>query len=179
MHELMQEHKLILAYEGDFSQPIVRNVLQMAEKNLEISGIHVQLRKKVFNIMVECLQNILKHADDEPAADDITNSSIFMIGRVNDTYSILSGNPVHVMKVQEIKNRIDSINEMNTLQQREEYLKIIATGNMTAQGGAGLGFLDMTRKSGQPLEYNFNQLDEHTYFFTLKCSVSAPEYSFD
>jgi len=175
MHEIMQGHKIILAYEGDFSHAIIKNVLNMAEKNLEIAGTELQLKKKVFNIMVECLQNVSKHADDEPLANEVTNSSIFMIGKVNETYSIMSGNPVHVMKIDEIKKRIDAINDMSQVQLREEYLKVISSGIVTKQGGAGLGFLDMLRKSGQPLEYNFTKLDDDLYFFALKCNVSAKE----
>jgi hypothetical protein len=32
IHQFMQEHKVILTYEGNFTQPIIINVLQMAEK---------------------------------------------------------------------------------------------------------------------------------------------------
>ena len=40
------------------------------------------------------------------------------------------------------------------------------------KGGAGLGFIDIARKTGSPLEYHFEPLDDKNSFFLLKTSIS-------
>jgi hypothetical protein len=52
------------------------------------------------------------------------------------------------------------------------YKEIIKGGSgLTNKGGAGLGFVDMARKSGQKLEYEFEELGEGLSFFSLKTTV--------
>ena len=36
----------------------------MAERNMDAIGETSNIKRKVFNVMVECLQNIVKHAED-------------------------------------------------------------------------------------------------------------------
>ena len=43
---------------------------------------------------------------------------------------------------------------------------------LTHKGGAGLGFVDMARKSGQKLHFDFEPIDEHFSFFSLKTIIS-------
>ena len=90
VHEIMKANKLILVYEGEFTQEITKVVLSMAERNLEKSNEENNIKKKVFNVMVECLQNICKHSDEMEGEEETT--AIFMIGMKDNQYMITSGN---------------------------------------------------------------------------------------
>jgi hypothetical protein len=43
---------------------------------------------------------------------------------------------------------------------------------ISEKGGAGLGFIDIARKTGNPLEYHFEPIDEKNSFFLLKTSIN-------
>ncbi|MEK6614869.1 MAG: DUF6272 family protein, partial [Bacteroidota bacterium] len=64
LREKMQKHRYMLAYRGFFSQEITKALLASTEKKLLLEGADTVVKKKVFNVMVECLQNICKHKDD-------------------------------------------------------------------------------------------------------------------
>jgi glycosylphosphatidylinositol transamidase (GPIT) subunit GPI8 len=64
MHQMMLENNIILVYEGEFTQEITKSVLAMAERNMDSIGEESGIKRKVFNVMVECLQNIVKHGDE-------------------------------------------------------------------------------------------------------------------
>ncbi|NBR16255.1 MAG: hypothetical protein EBU01_16995, partial [Crocinitomicaceae bacterium] len=66
-HRMMLEKKLTLAYEGEVTQEITKAFTSMTEKNLEKVEEDGKIKKKVYHVMVECLQNIAKHADDDAA----------------------------------------------------------------------------------------------------------------
>ena len=55
---------LILTYHGEFTQGITKSVLSMAERNLESRGEASTVKRKVFNVMVECLQNIVHPSEN-------------------------------------------------------------------------------------------------------------------
>ncbi|MDQ3393074.1 MAG: SiaB family protein kinase [Bacteroidota bacterium] len=171
LHKIMLDHKLILVYEGEFTQEITKSVLAMAERNMDSMGEESNIKRKVFNVMVECLQNIVKHSD-ELALEDKKSSAIFMIGKKEDEYIITSGNPVKKEHQQQLTDKLDKINGLDKEGLKALYKDIIKGTELSDKGGAGLGFVDMARKSGQKLEYGFESMNEKYSFFSLKTTIS-------
>ena len=172
LHHLMLKNNIILVYEGEFTQEITKSVLAMAERNMDSIGEESSIKRKVFNVMVECLQNIVKHGEELVADEKKMNTAIFMIGKQADSYVITSGNPIKNDEVELLKNKLDQINSLDKEGLKSLYKDIIKSGaGLTERGGAGLGFVDMARKSGQKLEYDFEPLNETYSFFSLKTTV--------
>ncbi len=176
MHQKMLENNIILVYEGEFTQEITKSVLAMTERNMDSLGEESSIKRKVFNVMVECLQNIVKHSEEYTAGKKLVNTAIFMIGKQDDAYVITSGNPVKKVNVEELGNKLDQINNLDKEGLKTFYKEIIRSGSgLTDKGGAGLGFVDMARKSGRKLEYNFYSLDDEYSFFTLKTTIARKQ----
>ena len=172
MHQMMLKNNIILVYEGEFTQEITKSVLAMAERNMDSIGEESGIKRKVFNVMVECLQNIVKHGEEYLSGEIKSNTAIFMIGKLKDSYIITSGNPIRNELVDSLKERLDKINSLDKDGLKTLYKDIIKNGaGLTNKGGAGLGFVDMARKSGQKLEYGFEPLKEGQSFFSLKTTV--------
>jgi hypothetical protein len=51
------------------------------------------------------------------------------------------------------------------------YKFILNHQKLSAKGGGGLGLVDIARKSGNRLEYEFHKYNENYYFFNLTISV--------
>ena len=169
---MMLKNNVILVYEGEFTQEITKAVLAMAERNMESMGEESQIRRKVFNVMVECLQNIVKHSEDLLVEDAQTNTAIFMVGKQKESYVITSGNPIKAEEIEVIKNQLDQINNLDKDGLKTLYKDIIRNDSgLTNKGGAGLGFVDMARKSGQKLEYGFEEMEDGFSFFSLKTTI--------
>src|SRR5436190_14473199 len=94
LHRTMMSQNLILVFQGDFTQETTKSILTMAERNLDSSGEESVIKKKIFNVMVEALQNIAKHSDDSRDGEVNHHAAIFLIGQERSQYSIMSGNPV-------------------------------------------------------------------------------------
>jgi hypothetical protein len=171
LHKTMLSRNLILVYEGEFTQEITKAVLAMAERNMDSLGEESSIKRKVFNVMVECLQNIVKHSEDYNPLSAKRNAAIFIIGKEEDKYVITSGNPVDEETAGKLKDKIDEINELDKDGLKKMYKDIIKNNNLSDKGGAGLGFVDMARKSGQKLEYDFEDMGEGHHFFSLTTTV--------
>ena len=172
MHQMMLNNKVILVYEGEFTQEITRAVLAMAERNMDSIGEESGIKRKVFNVMVECLQNIVKHSEEHSKDSIQTNTAIFMIGKHENSYVITSGNPIKKVEVNEIREKLDQINSLDKAGLKLLYKDIIKSDTgLTKKGGAGLGFVDMARKSGQKLEYGFEDMMNDQSFFSLKTTI--------
>lgn len=172
LHRTMMAQKLILVYEGDFTQESTKSILAMAERNLDTSGEDSSIKRKVFNVMVEALQNIVKHSDELIDGTMHSHAAIFLIGRDEKKYTIMSGNPIRKGNIDKLKGALEKINTLDKDGLKELYKEIIKNTTISEKGGAGLGFVDMARKSGEKLEYEFPEMNTDYAFFCLKVSVS-------
>jgi Family of unknown function (DUF6272) len=172
LHRTMMEQKLILVYQGEFTQESTKSILAMAERNLDTTGEDSSIRRKVFNVMVEALQNVVKHTDELVDGANKSHAAIFLIGRTEKSYSIMSGNPIRKANVPKLKSALEKINALDKDGLKEMYKEIIKNTTISDKGGAGLGFVDMARKSGEKLEYEFPDMNSDYAFFCLKVNVS-------
>jgi len=173
LHKTMIANNLILVYEGEFTQEITKSVLAMAERNMDAIGEIANVKRKVFNVMVECLQNIVKHAEDlnEKDEDGLKNNAIFMLGKQINEYIVTSGNPVRNEAIPNIQGKLEKINALDKEGLKELYKEIIKNTEISEKGGAGLGFVDMARKSGEKLGFSFEPINDEFSFFALRVTV--------
>ena len=172
LHQLMAANKVILIYEGDFTQETTKSILTMAERNLECAGEDSGIKKKIFNVMVEALQNIVKHSDDAKEGESAHHSAIFLISHAQSQYSIMSGNPIKNENIPNLKCALERINSLDKDGLKELYKEIIKNTTLSEKGGAGLGFVDMARKSGEKLEWAFVPMNDDFSFFCLKVNIA-------
>ena len=172
LHRTMMAEKLILVYEGDFTQESTKSILAMAERNLDTSGEDSSIKRKVFNVMVEALQNIVKHSDELVDGTIKSHAAIFLIGRDEKRYSIMSGNPIRKENIDRLNTALEKINSLGKDGLKDLYKEIIKNTTISEKGGAGLGFVDMARKSGEKLEYSFPEMNTEYAFFCLQVTVS-------
>lgn len=165
----MQQHQFMLSYRGTISHEITKTLLLLTEKKLDIDGTETNTKKKVFNIMMECLQNISKHSDE----DNNQKEDFFMIGKTEDRYFVYTGNIVLKARINALSEKISNINELEKDEIAELYKKLILENRMSDKGTAGLGLIDIARKSGNKLEYNFSDLNETHAYFTLCTSINS------
>jgi hypothetical protein len=177
-HKTMVAKNLTLAYEGEVTQEITKAFTSMTERNLDKAEEDGKIKKKVYHVMVECLQNIAKHADDDSVtssnslADGLSKSGIFIIGSDEKEYFITSGNGIKNSEIDGLKTMLDEINALD-----KDGLKALKKVKMketmiSDKGGAGLGFIDMAKKTGNPFEYHFEPIDDNNSFFLLKSRIT-------
>jgi hypothetical protein len=164
----MNENRLMLSYSGKMSQEIVVALLNLTENKLNQSDTDSTTKTRVFSVLVECLQNITQHSEK----DNHSGSSMFMIGQTDDDYSIYSGNVIRAGdKVTELKDKISKLNTMSEEELKEFHKYWIRNESLNPKNGFGLGLIHIARKTGNPLEFDFEKVDSDHYFFSLKTKV--------
>ena len=169
IYKTMSDNKIILIYQGLFDQAMIKSVIAMTEKKLIQENIEEGLRRKLFNVMVEGLQNICKH---QLITNENSQNPFLMIGKEETAYSVVTGNFIRNDKISIVKDKIDFINTLNKEELKEHYKTARLNSVISDVGGAGLGFIDMVRKSGNKLDYKFYESDIHFSFFILHSKIS-------
>ncbi len=168
--ELMQ-NGLSLVYMGEFNQNITKMFTQMARENLEEESRERTFKNRVYHVMVETLQNLNKHSDE--LTDRNIGKGLFMIGRQGKSYFIITCNQVSSEKMHMLTDAIETVNNSTKDELRDMYLHQIRYGKLSDKGGAGLGLIDIARKTNKGYEYQFfPHQEEGNFLFLLKVEIS-------
>jgi hypothetical protein len=166
---------VILFYRGNIDSDVINHVLDTVEDKLVEINEQSRLRKKVYNVLVESLQNLYHHVDRVPAEFEDQTSAKFgllEVKKVDSGYKIITGNFVLTDNVEKLEEKIKRINRSSHEEIKELYKFILNHQRISAKGGGGLGLVDIVRKTGNKLEYNFKEYDDKYSFFYLDIYVN-------
>lgn len=168
----MNQQNFIFSYRGKISHSIVKNLLSMTEKKIDLLKEEDPLKKKIFGVMINCLQTI---CSQEKSIDEF-KESIFMIGKSDDGYCINTGISIDSHHKDGLKNSLDIINQLSgeslSTLRKEKLLEVKNSVETFSLDEATLGLINIAKKSGHKLDYLFEDLDNNKSFFTLQVSIN-------
>ena len=123
----------------------------------------MRIRKRILLAASEILQNIVFH-NEYPLYP-----AVFLATRTRQGFKIDCGNAVSITRRTVVEKRIREANRKaggsmkDNVRQTEAEPPVVADIN----NQAGLGFLEIRRKAGIPLDFAFTIIDNDTFFFHL------------
>jgi hypothetical protein len=169
------EDDVFFAYEGDISSDYINSILEKIECKFDECLTNLKLRKKVYNIAVESVQNLFHHSDDVP--EDLIGIhgkrfGLIVIKMKNGSFTFTVGNYVSAEKVKFLTEKIDKINSLSIDELKEMYKFILNFQKLSAKGGGRLGLIDIAQKKKKKLGYKFYPYNEKYYFYRLDIFVT-------
>ena len=148
-----------LFYHGDFSDFYTDKIISIIQGDAQ-----KKLRGRLSFVMAESFQNVVRHKDDTLSH---VNHNVFGIRGNEDFVHIFSSNLVSESVKNDLKNKIDDVNALDKEGLKKVYLKILESGELNEKGGAGMGLIEMARKSNNPIQFEFAEIDE-SYAFNMQ-----------
>jgi hypothetical protein len=175
LYQTMERENILLSFKGVVTSDLLTSVLSIMETKMDYMEESPKTKKKVFNVLVECLQNLYHHIDGEDPARNHekieASSALFMIAKKSDQFVIQTGNYIDNDSAGELKRRLDLINGMDKDALKKYYQDVLNDGHRSDKGTAGLGMIDIARKSGNKLEYQFLRVSDTNSFFCLNIKI--------
>lgn len=165
--------KVLLVYKGEVTHNLITSLLESFEERLEEIEPERMLRKKCFNIATECIENLKHHATHPVYGQGVdmnpnnSRASMVMVTRDMVSYTFLTCNFIKSTEVGVIKGKIDKINSLDSEELRKYYKQVISNESLSSKGTAGLGFIDIARKSNNKLAYEFHKVNEDIFYYTF------------
>ena len=167
----MIDHNISLVYEGEISQQIVSVFSKIAEAKMD-GNEHEVTKRRVYHVMVECLQNICKHGDEkEYTGDKGIGKGILLVGNNEAQYMVTTGNIIENVNADILVSTLESVNALNPQEIKEHYKKALINSRISDKGGAGLGFIDMIKKTGNKIQYSVRRIDDNFSFLVIGSKV--------
>jgi hypothetical protein len=165
----------IFYFKGNIDSDVINTVLDTVEIKLITVNEHPRLRKKVYNVLVESLQNLYHHADLVPAgfkAPSPEKYGVILMDKYSDGYRITTCNFISAVHIRGLEAKISKINNSTNEEIKELYKEILNHQEITDKGLGGLGLIDIARKTGNKLDYKFKKYDEANSVFYLCAFVN-------
>jgi len=173
----LEKNKIILSFSGFFSQIIIEYLGNALKAYFSITKMSMKTTNDVFSVFIEQTQNIRnyytkKNEENEEIAKNILSSGIAIIGKEDDNFYIYSGNLVENCDVKELEEKINEVKNLSKIEAKVYFKNKLFKERPNNSIGAGLGLIDIVRKSSLPIEYSLIKKDEKFYFYTIKAIVS-------
>lgn len=171
-YALINEETVLFEYEGKVDKEVLLQTLPVLEDILETLSVGRQNKRKIVNIAIETLQNLQLHAYANGQAD-YGISPLFILSKSDEYIAITIGNLIGKDEQAVLEDKILKINSLNDQEVKFLYGVIMkqTVVKFSTKGGAGLGLIDMKKKSGNNLGFCFQEIDDNVSYFSLKVNV--------
>lgn len=161
----------MLIYSGKFNSKTLMYVTEIIANHY---GETNRLKVKNIYIAIEIFQNIIRYAND----DTERNIQFFQTRRLKSgSFVISSSNIIKSKNVKKIKQKIDELNSLSAEELKKHYKEILVNGEYSDKGGAGLGLIEMRRKTKQLIDYKFIKINDKETVFLIAVKYIVGENS--
>ncbi len=173
LRERLGEAGALIAFSGSFSHSLIEELGLAVRKYLESESVQRTAMMDVFSVYVEASQNVrnytgLKLKDAELA---ISASSIIVIAKRDEHYEVNAGNMVETDDVSQLRDRLEELKALDKAGLKALYKEQLRKDRDPESVGAGLGLIDMARRSSAPLEFEFSPVNDRYSFFSLRVII--------
>ena len=169
IRDKMMKERLMFVYRGVVTNENSVPLLMLLEKEMENSEFGFVGRKRLFMFVLESLQNVSRHSDQNQHAD----MSLVVYSKTDNGYTVTTGNVLPSASIKDLKIKLDEINNLQSDEIRNVYRQMLSTAEFSNKGGAGLGLIEMAKKTGNKLDYDFVPLDNEYSYFILSKTVDS------
>jgi hypothetical protein len=170
LENLMAERKIYMVWSGHITSGIGEEVLSLAESRLNEEDVGSALRKRVFNIMVEILENVSKYnPGKEP--EEKYGMPVALVRYEDDRFFLTTGNLILNSRVIDLKEKIELINSYDKQGLKELFYISLSKQSIESDSTGNMGLINVARKSGSKLTYQFEEVNDLYSYFLLTIKV--------
>lgn len=126
----------------------------------------------VFSVYIEMSQNIRHYAAAMGYVEPDATATVVIAETSDGHYVVSAGNIVQSPDGQTLVERVASLAQLDKQQLKALYKEQLRRPRQEgASTGAGLGLIDVARKSSAPLQCSLDALDAGKAFFTIRATI--------
>lgn len=182
-YQNIHDNNLILMYKGILTFDLLSAIIGSVERRINEFETERRIQKKFYSILTECIQNVYYHLEDGTKKElPIESESVLvMISAKPKYYKIKTSNHIPNTNVKPLIEKIEQINNLNKEELKELYKEALSNDSFSSKNTAGIGLMEIARKTDYKLEYDFEKINEtHSCFnFEIKLARGQQDITID
>ena len=140
--------------------------LSVFREKLKLNEVPIGIATALCSVYVEMINNMRMHS--APRSSDASLLGILLLGVDTERYYLQSSNAVKNEKVENITIQIERMNSHIKTELRKFYKFRRRRDNPNEDSqGAGLGMIEIAKRTTNPIDFEFKGLGEGITFFTM------------
>jgi hypothetical protein len=170
----MSKEEVIIDFRGPISFETMEELLNKLRCSPAFNALRKPVRKRLYGTVVESIDNIYKYAAfNQVDSQGNSRAPLLTVKRQGDVFTISVGNLVLDALVDNLKLKLDKVNQLNNEELKSLYEEVINKEAGEADTGAGLGLITMALRTEVDIEYSFEPMDAGYSFFTMKIDINT------
>ncbi len=163
--------EMIFAFNGVVTQDLIVTLGETIRGELSLYT-KPHLVNRVFATFIEMAQNVMHYSDEKFYFDQKSyGKGQLILIKNNDGFEIVIINRVNETQKKALVKKVELVNKMNKNELKDLYIKTRRQKSIDSAKGAGLGFIDIARRSGLPLNVDFENIDSFHHLFQLRVMI--------
>lgn len=169
----MKSYDVVINHKGFVSLEVIDGILHRLKNYLSHKQPEKLLRKRIYSLSVECLDNILKHSGLNVENHEllINYPPRFIVERIGENYLIHTGNIILNVNMNDIIARLEKLNKLAFEEVNDLYKKSLANAEISDKGGAGLGLIVMAKFTRHKIRYDFEKINDKFSYFAMQLNL--------
>lgn len=168
LRERFEKDNILLCFNGPISRSLIEEIGNALKNYLKSEQLPPASALDVFAAYIELTQNIRHYA----TSSQLAGADTATVSHFDGCYSVAAGNIVRVNDGRKLVARIESFAKMDKAELKIAYKTQLRQPRDTdAVTGAGLGLIDMARKSSKPMEATLKEIGNDTAYFSLSIKI--------
>jgi len=171
----LNQKGIFFCFCGPISQTLLVEIGDTLRQKMKLEATSSATIIKVFSVFVEQAQNIIHYSAEAipltETGESQLGNGIIIIGHEQEHYYVLCGNMVTNQEVNSLQAQLIKLQKMNKEELKQHYKQQRKEKSPAESKGAGLGFIELARKSIEPIDFYFQPIDDNYTFFSLKSTI--------
>ncbi len=171
LRKSFMDGEVLICFNGPFSHSIIEEIGVAVKRYLETETASRSAVSDVFAVFVELAQNMQSYTHRLKGGGEAgLDAGTLAIGRHGEGYAVSAGNMVDQSDVGALSSRLEGLKAMDKPGLKALYKEKLHAPR-PAEGGAGLGLIDVARRATRPLSWGFREIDDTYRFFSLSVII--------
>lgn len=172
LRESFNRSRILLCFNGPISRSLIEEIGNALKNYLHADNAQPSAAMDVFSVYVEMTQNI-RHYAMAHAYGELESSATVVVARDDEgRYLVQAGNLLEKADGDALLARVRELAAMDKAELKAAYkTQLRQPRDENAASGAGLGLIDVARRSVRPLDASLSPVGEERAFFSLRAVI--------
>ncbi|MEO5339059.1 MAG: SiaB family protein kinase [Magnetococcus sp. MYC-9] len=168
-----EEDGVLFCARGPMSQEIIEMLESVLRSRVEQEQSDGSKTLRVFSVFVEQVQNIIRYSEERvhaPTGHGELGVGMVVVGHRQDHFFVSCGNLIKTSNRPHLERQLQTIQGMNREELRAHFKERGRSGPLPGSRGAGLGLIEMARKSSD-FSFDFSDWDDFLTLFSIQVII--------
>ncbi len=172
LREHFNNNRILLCFNGPISRSLIEEIGNALKNYLQAENVQPSSAMDVFSIYVELTQNIRHYAKTKGYGELESSATVVVAKDGEGHYLVQAGNLVDKSDGEALLGKIQALAGMDKAALKAAYkTQLRHPREEGVASGAGLGLIDVARKSSLPLNASLSHANEGRAFFSLRATI--------